>query len=108
MTDKPTRRDLLRPLHLLLIAFGAAAFAGVVTLITTGGAQGKDVGVLALVAAGITFIVVLLGLAMLMLAVDPADVGKTIDRPVLLPHDKTPGDEPDDSAPTSHTSRPRH
>lgn len=106
MTDTPSRRDLLRPLHLLLIAFGAAAFAGIVTLITTGAAQGKDVGVLALVVAGITFIVVLLGLAMLMLAVDPAEVGKTIDRPVLLPSDDTAAGNPDDAAPTAPGSRP--
>ena len=30
MTDKPTRRDLMRPAQLLGIAFGAALFAGVV------------------------------------------------------------------------------
>lgn len=93
MTDKPTRRDLLRPLHLLLIAFGSAAFAGFVTFLTTGAFQGKDVLVLSLIVTGITFIVVLLGLAMLMLAVDPAQVEKTIDRPVLLP------DERDDEKP---------
>ena len=95
MTDKPSRRELLRPLHLLAIAFGCAAFAGIVTAITTGVAQGKDVGALSLIVAGITFIVVLLGLAMLMLAVDPAQVQKPIDRPVLMPDE----DEPDDKRP---------
>lgn len=109
MTDAPSRRDLLRPLHLLLIAFGSAAFAGLVTFMTTGGFQGKDVWALALIVAGVAFIAVLLGLAMLMLAVDPADVGKTIDRPVLLPDEPaapTPAappapdeDQSDDTAP---------
>ena len=35
MTDKPTRRALLRPLHILLVAFGSALFAAVITLMTT-------------------------------------------------------------------------
>lgn len=95
MNDKPTRRDLLRPLHLLAIAFGCAAFAGIVTAVTTGIAQGEDVWALSLIVAGITFIVVLLGLAMLMLAVDPAQVQKPIDRPVLLPEEDAPGTETD-------------
>ncbi|MGC5223606.1 hypothetical protein ACPW96_13575 [Micromonospora sp. DT81.3] len=95
MNDKPNRRDLLRPLHLLAIAFGCAAFAGIVTAVTTGAVQGKDVGPLALIVAGITFIVVLLGLAMLMLAVDPAQVQRPVDRPVLMPEE----DKPDDGKP---------
>jgi amino acid transporter len=95
MNDKPTRRDLLRPLHLLAIAFGCAAFAGIVTAVTTGAIQGKDVGPLALIVAGITFIVVLLGLAMLMLAVDPEQMQKPMDRPVLMKDE----DEPDDDEP---------
>ena len=94
MTDKPSRRELLRPLHLLAIAFGCAAFAGIVTAITTGVAQGKDVGALSLIVAGITFIVVLLGLAMLMLAVDPAEVQKPIDRPVLMPDEDDSDEKP--------------
>ena len=94
MTDRPTRRELLRPVQLLGIAFACAVFAGVVTFMTTGGFQ-ASVGVLALpltgVIAGVTFIVVLLGLSLLLLAVDPAEVQKPIDRPVLL------DDEPDDA-----------
>lgn len=100
MTDhRPTRRELLRPVQLLGIAFACAVFAGVVTFVTTGGFQ-VGIGALALpltgVIAGVTFIVVLLGLSLLLLAVDPAEVQRPIDRPVLL--DAEPGDsEPDDS-----------
>ena len=36
MTEKPTRRALMKPLHLLGLAFGAALFAGVVTLVSMG------------------------------------------------------------------------
>ena len=99
MNDKPNRRDLLRPLHLLAIAFGCAAFAGIVTAVTTGAVQGKDVGALSLIVAGITFIVVLLGLAMLMLAVDPAQVQRPVDRPVLMRDEDKPDEgEPDPKA----------
>ena len=34
--EKPTRRDILRPLHLLGIALGCGIFAAVVTLVSTG------------------------------------------------------------------------
>ena len=106
--EKPTRRDILRPLHLLGIALACGIFAMVVTLVTTGAftsrvntaiADGSYDGLtpvaLGLVVGGGAFIVTLLILAMLILAVDPADVTKTIDRPVL--YDPEPGDdaEPD-------------
>ncbi|MBP3976777.1 hypothetical protein [Microbacterium sp. BLY] len=94
--DKPTRRDILRPLHLLGIALGCGVFALVVTLVSTGAftlrvntaiANGTYEGLtpfaLSLVVGGGAFIATLLILAMLMLAVDPADVTKTVDRPVL-------------------------
>ncbi|CAD5142274.1 MULTISPECIES: hypothetical protein [Microbacterium] len=94
--DKPTRRDILRPLHLLGIALGCGVFAMVVTLVSTGAftlrvntaiANGTYEGLtpvaLSLVVGGGAFIATLLILAMLMLAIDPADVTKTIDRPVL-------------------------
>jgi len=102
MTDnKPTRKEILRPLHLVGIALAAGVFATVVTLVSTGAftqrvnlsiAKGTYEGLtplgLGLVIGGASFIVTLLGLAMLMLAVDPADVTKTIDRPVLFDHDE--------------------
>ncbi|MFC7787823.1 hypothetical protein ACU045_02470 [Microbacterium sp. MAHUQ-60] len=94
--DKPTRREILRPLHLVGIALGCGVFAAVVTMVSTGAFTSRVNTALArgtyedlppvslgLVVGGIAFIVTLLGLAMLMLAVNPADVTKTIDRPVL-------------------------
>ena len=103
MTDnKPTRKEILRPLHLVGIALAAGVFATVVTLVSTGAftervnlsiAKGTYEGLtplgLGLVIGGASFIVTLLGLAMLMLAVDPADVTRTIDRPVLFDHDRS-------------------
>lgn len=83
--EKTQRRELMRPLQLLSIAFGAAIFAGAITAMSTGLFQGKDVWALTLIMTGSVFIVVLLGLSMLLLAVDPADVTKTIDKPVLIP-----------------------
>ncbi|UUE20502.1 hypothetical protein [Microbacterium sp. J1-1] len=109
--EKPTRRDILRPLHLLLIALGCGVFAMVVTLVSTGAftarvntaiANGSYDGLtpvaLGLVVGGGAFIVTLLILAMLILAVDPADVTKTIDRPVLYdgpePEGEADGEQP--------------
>jgi amino acid transporter len=111
MSDqKPTRRDILRPLHLLGIALGCGIFAMAVTLVSTGAftlrvntaiANGTYSGMvpvaLGLVVGGGAFIVTLLFLAMLMLAVDPADVTKTVDRPVL--YDPEPDGEPESDAP---------
>ncbi|MDX2376152.1 amino acid transporter [Microbacterium sp. LRZ72] len=99
MSDRPTRRDLLRPVQLLGVAFACALFAGGVTFVTTGGFQsGPGTGVATLpltaIVAGVTFIVVLLGLSLLLLAVDPAQVSTPLDRPVL--HD--PDDAEDASA----------
>lgn len=93
--DRPTRRDLMKPVQLLGLAFGAALFAGVVTLVSMGffqqGEKAQPALVMALIVAGITFIAVLLIVSLLLLAVDPAQVTKTIDKPVLLP------DEDDDT-----------
>ncbi|MCR2808336.1 MULTISPECIES: amino acid transporter [unclassified Microbacterium] len=95
--DKPTRRDLMKPLQLLGLAFGAAVFAGVVTLVAMGFFQQRSPEQapaalqLALIFAGVTFIVVLLVVSLLLLAIDPAQVHKTIDGPVLLPRDKPNG-----------------
>jgi hypothetical protein len=101
MTDhKPTRGEILRPLHLVGIALACGVFAAVVTMVSTGAftsrvrnaiARGTYTDLppisLGLVVGGIAFIVTLLGLAMLMLAVNPAEVTKTIDRPVLYDAD---------------------
>lgn len=104
--DKPTRRDLLKPVQLLGLAFGAAIFTGIVTLVSMGFFQQKPGDeiqralVVAAVAAGVAFIAVLLIVSLLLLAVDPAQVKKTIDRPVLLDEDDdtTPHDEGTDAA----------
>lgn len=107
--EKPTRSDILRPLHLLGIALACGIFAAIVTLVSTGAftarvnaaiANGTYEGLtpiaLGLVVGGGAFIVTLLILAMLMLVVDPADVTKTVDRPVL--YDPETPDEPDAGA----------
>lgn len=93
MTDKPTRRALMRPVQLLGLAFAAALFAGVVTLVSMGFFQSRDpdqlprAAVVALIVTGIVFIATLVVMSLLILAVDPAQVEKQIDRPVLLPPD---------------------
>lgn len=89
MTDKPTRRALLRPLHILLVAFGSALFAAVITLMTTRDlfyiAEGVDKFPITLVVFGATFIGILLVIALLLLAVDPAEFDQKVARGVLLP-----------------------
>lgn len=106
--DKPTRRDLMKPVQLLGLAFIAAVFAGVVTLISMGFFQQRGPEqapaalTFALIVAGVTFIVTLLIVALLLLAVDPAQVQKQIDRPVLLPKESAEGTQsadPDAAAP---------
>ena len=100
--DRPTRRDLMKPLQLLGLAFAAALFAGIVTLVSMGFFQQggpertQPALVLALIIAGVTFIAVLLIVSLLLLAVDPSQVTKTIDKPVLLPDE----DESTDAAPS--------
>ncbi|WP_345800941.1 amino acid transporter [Microbacterium sp. AZCO] len=100
MTDhKPTRRDLMKPVQLLGLAFAAAVFAGIVTLVSMGFFQAKPAAdieralVVAAIAAGVSFIAVLLIVSLLLLAVDPAQIQKQVDRPVLLP-DEHAGDAP--------------
>ncbi|KAA9089201.1 amino acid transporter [Microbacterium radiodurans] len=93
--DQPTRREIMRPLHLLGLAFAAAVFSGVITLVSMGAFQAipqesvQRAIVMALIVAGIAFIATLVIIALLMLAVDPAQVSKRVDRPVLYP-DETP------------------
>jgi energy-coupling factor transporter transmembrane protein EcfT len=87
--DRPTRRDLMKPVQLLGLAFGAALFAGIVTLVAMGffqtatGEERQAALVLALIIAGVSFIAVLVIVALLLLAIDPAQITKTVDRPVL-------------------------
>lgn len=113
MNDKLTRRDLMKPVQLLGLAFLSAVFAGVVTLVTMGFFQQRveDQAQRALITggivAGITFIVVLVLLALMILAVDPAKVGRQIDRPVLLPEEQDapkPGAERTDPGTPSRDS----
>lgn len=118
MTDhKPTRGEILRPLHLVGIALACGVFAAVVTMVSTGAftsrvrnaiARGTYTDLppisLGLVVGGIAFIVTLLGLAMLMLAVNPADVTKTIDRPVLYDADDKKGAKSSSEESTSEAS----
>ncbi len=105
--ESPTRRDLLKPVQLLGLAFVAALFAGVVTLVSMGFFQQRTADeaqravVTALVIAGISFIAVLLIVSLLLLAVDPAQVTKQIDKPVLFdeePDEQAPGEKPDAAA----------
>lgn len=95
MSERPHRRELLKPVQLLGIAFACAAFAGIVTFVVMGAFQ-DGVGLSALpmgaIVAGITFIVVLLGLSLLLLAVDPAQFDKTVERGVLLEDEDEQGD----------------
>ncbi|GAA1976833.1 amino acid transporter [Microbacterium pumilum] len=99
--DRPTRRDLMKPVQLLGLAFGAALFAGIVTLVSMGFFQTQTAEerqaavVLALIIAGISFIAVLVIVALLLLAVDPAQITKTVDRGVLVDDED---DDPDATA----------
>lgn len=96
MTPEPTRRALMRPVQLLGLAFVAAVFAGIVTLVSMGFFQARPADeiqravILALIVAGITFIVTLVVIALLVLMVDPAQVTRTVDRPLLLPPEEDP------------------
>jgi heme A synthase len=62
---KPSRRDVLRPIEYVGGAAIAAIFTGLVVLITA-----RDL-MLALIIAGIAFIVVLVTLALLSMAIKP-------------------------------------
>jgi hypothetical protein len=101
MTDpRPTRRDLMKPAQLLGLAFAAAVFGGVITLVSMGIFQDARVvpegqmhphlkaWVVSGVVAGIVFIATLVTIALLLLAVDPAQLAKQVDRPVLVPEDE--------------------
>ena len=117
MSDKKsTRRELLRPLHLLGIALTAGIFAAIVTLVSTGAFtarvndaiargtyQGLTPVMLGLVVGGGAFIATLLILSMLILAVDPREYQEeTIDRPVLFDEDTAAS--PSSAAPHADSS----
>lgn len=96
--NRPTRRDLMKPVQLLGFAF-AAAVCGVIALVSMGffqdlsDDQRMHVVVVSLVVAGIAFIATLVIIALLMLAVDPAQVTKPVQNGVLLPEsDETASD----------------
>lgn len=102
-TPRTTRRDLMKPVQLLGLAFAAAAFGGIIALVSMGffqdlsGDQRAQVVVVSLVVAGVAFIATLVVIALLMLAIDPAQITKPVDRAVLLP-DEHAGDEPGTAA----------
>ena len=100
--DRPTRRDLMKPVQLLVLAFGAAVFTGIVTLVSMGFFQSKPAEdiqravAVAAIAAGIAFIAVLVIVSLLLLAVDPKQMSHPVDRPVLYPdEDGGDGERPD-------------
>lgn len=97
------RRDLLKPVQLLGFAFAAALFGGFIALMSMGFFQGISesqrghVVIVSLVVAGISFIATLVIMALLILAVDPAELDKPVDRPVLLPPEEQAKDAGDDT-----------
>lgn len=99
--NQPSRRDLMKPLQLVGLAFVAALFAGGVTLVSMGFFQSKpveeaqDALVLALIVAGIVFIATLLIVSLLLLVVDPAQVATPVDRPVLYDPEPDATDGPE-------------
>jgi len=93
----------MKPVQLLGLAFVAAVFAFVVTLVAMGFFQDVPAAtmqralIVAAIVAGAAFVATLVVIALLLLAVDPVQVTKTIDRPVLLPpEDEKPGSESSD------------
>ncbi|UCR88291.1 hypothetical protein [Mycetocola spongiae] len=70
-TRKPTRREILRPAELLVMALIFAVFAGLIALMSS-----RD-PMLSAILAGIAFIVGVIGLAMFSLAVKPDDLEVT-------------------------------
>jgi uncharacterized membrane protein YkgB len=64
MTE-PTRREKLRPVEYVMLSGVMALFAGLVVLMVT-----RD-PLMAFVGSGVVFIVVIIGIAMLLLAVSP-------------------------------------
>ena len=67
---KPSRRDILKPVELLVLAAVAGIFTGLIVLMVT-----RDIS-FALIGFGIAFIVTLVFIAMFALAVKPDDLEK--------------------------------
>lgn len=67
---KPSRRDILKPVELLVFAVIAAVFTGGIAYMST-----RDI-VIAAIGFGVAFIVTLVGIAMFALAVKPDDLEK--------------------------------
>lgn len=67
MSEKPSRRDILKPVELLSIAAVLGVFAGLVTLLATRQLE------LSGIFAGVAFIVALVLLALFALTVKPDD-----------------------------------
>jgi hypothetical protein len=67
---QPSRREILKPIELLVFAAVAGIFAGLIVLMST-----RDI-TLALIFFGVAFIVTLVGIAMFALAVKPDDLEK--------------------------------
>jgi Na+/melibiose symporter-like transporter len=109
-----TRRDLMKPAQLLGLALIAALFAGLVTLFSMGFFQSRFPGesthalIMALVVAGITFIVTIVVIALLLLVVQPDQVTHRVDGPVLIARDRAVADEAREkdaaAAPASETN----
>ena len=93
MTDKTRRRDLMRPVQLIAIAVVAAAFAFIITGMSMGAFQAVPEAdklrawAVAGIMAGVAFIVVLLVVSLLLLAIDPAELDKGANGPVLMDGD---------------------
>lgn len=111
MTDKLTRRDLMKPVHLLGWSLVAALFAGFVTAMSMGAFTEQGGGTVAAawrlsaIVAGIVFIVVVLSLALLLLLVDPQEVAKPHDRGVLQSYDD--GDDEQGETSDDETDSPQ-
>jgi hypothetical protein len=96
MSERPSRRELMKPVQLLGLAFAAAVFSFLVTLLSMGilqdipPASKEQALIVASILGGSVFVVTLVVIALLLLAVDPADVAKPIDGPVLLPKGEKP------------------
>lgn len=63
--NQPSRRDRLRPAEYVMLSGFMALFGGLIVLMVT-----RD-PLIALVLAGVIFVIVIIGIAMLVLAVSP-------------------------------------